>query len=58
MPGPDSGEILSRLLTGLDDAEFAIPGHLVADIGVVDQPRREADGSMTVALEALTVAED
>ncbi len=58
VPGPDSGEILSRLLTGLDDAEFAIPGHLVADIGVVDQPRREADGSMTVALEALTVAED
>lgn len=58
VPGPGAGEILSRVLSGLSEAEFAVPGHLVADIGVVDQPRREADGSMTVALEALTVAED
>lgn len=56
--GPGAGEILSRVISGVGHAEFAIPGHLVADIAVVEQPRRGADGSMTVALEALTVAED
>ena len=58
VPGPEAGEILGRLLSGLDDAEFAIPGHLVADIAMVDEPRRGADGSISVALEALTVADD
>jgi len=58
VPGPDAGEIVSRVVGGIDHLEFAIPGHLVADITVVDQPRREADGSITVALEALTVADD
>ncbi|MBA2772098.1 MAG: hypothetical protein H0U34_08850 [Sphingomonas sp.] len=56
--GPDALDILSRTLSDLDEAEFAVPGHLVADIAVVDEPRRQADGSMTVALEALTVAQD
>lgn len=58
VPGPEARAILCRLLSGLDDAEFAIPGHLVADIAVVDEPRHAADGSMSVALEALTVADD
>ncbi len=56
--GPDALDIVTRTLDGLDEAEFAVPGHLVADIVVVDEPRRQADGSMTVALEALTVAQD
>lgn len=58
VPGPDALPILSRILAGLDEAEFAIPGHLVADIVIADEPRRQADGSITVALEALTVKQD
>ena len=57
MPGPDAGQIASRLLDGLTEAQFAIPGHFLADIALVDEPRREADGSMTIVLEALTVAD-
>lgn len=58
VPGPDCADILSRLLTGLDDSEFAIPGHFVADIALAEPPRANADGSTTVAIEALTVAAD
>lgn len=55
--GPDSDEILSRLTTGLEDAELAIPGHIVADIALVGPPRPEVDGAIAVDLEALTIAE-
>src|SRR3954453_10255481 len=29
--GPDAPEVTQRILTGLEDAEFNIPGHIVAD---------------------------
>ena len=58
VPGPDASVILSRILSGLEDSEFEIPGHLVADIAVVGEPRRQLDGSVTVALEALTLAQE
>ncbi len=54
--GPNAFEVVSRLLSGLD--EFEIPGHLVADIIVIGEPRRQHDGSVTVSMEALTVAQD
>ena len=41
----------------LDDAEFAIPGQIVADITVAGSPVRSADGSLSIKIEALTVAE-
>ncbi len=56
--GPDPSDILTRTLSDLDEAEFEIPGHLVADIAMVGEPSRQPDGSMTVALEALTVAQE
>ena len=56
--GDDALHVLARTVAALDEAEFAIPGHLVADIAVVGEPRRCEDGSVTVALEALTVAQD
>ena len=56
--GADASAILSQILTGLDEAEFEIPGHLLADIAVAQEPCRQGDGSMTVGLEALTVAQD
>ena len=55
---PDSHEIMTRILAGLGDEEFAIPGHFVADVAVAGEPSRHADGSVTVALEALTLAQD
>jgi hypothetical protein len=55
--GPDSGKVVERLRHGLEDAEFSIAGQIVADILVIGVPRRERDGSTTVSIEALTVAE-
>jgi hypothetical protein len=55
--GTDSGDVARRLCAGLDDAEFSIPGLLVADIGLVGSPRRMADGAAELPIEALTIAE-
>jgi len=55
--GPDADQAIDRLTCDLEDAEFEIPGHVVADIAVSDPPRRRADGSVEVELEALTIAE-
>jgi hypothetical protein len=55
--GPDSGEAVRNLVSGLEDAEFSIPGHVVADIAVTSQPEVNPDGSVGVGLEALTIAE-
>lgn len=56
-PPPDSAGIVDRLTDGLEDAEFAVPGQIVADVAVIGTPRVEADGSVTVEIEALTIAE-
>jgi len=45
------------LLSGLEDAEFAIPGQTVADIAVASVPRQNPDGSISARIEALTIAE-
>jgi hypothetical protein len=42
---------------GLEDAEFHIPRQIVADIAVAEQPRCASDGSISIAIEALTVEE-
>ncbi len=57
VPGPDADELVGRLVAGLPDAEFTIPGHLVADIGLERPPARNADGSFNLLIEALTVVE-
>ena len=56
IPGPDEESILARLTDGIEDAEFALPGHFVADIAVKDEAVRNEDGSLAVTIEALTVA--
>lgn len=55
--GADSHIAACALCDGLDDAEFAIPGLIVADIGLVGSPRPAADGSVEISLEALTIEE-
>jgi hypothetical protein len=57
VPGADSDDIVRNLTSGLEHAEFSIPGHIVADIGLAGVPQHRSDGSITVNLEALTIAE-
>ena len=55
--GLDAEQTVARFIDGIEDAEFDIPGQILADIALVGPPRRDADGSVTVELEALTVLE-
>lgn len=57
VPGPDANLLAQRLADGLADAEFAVPGQIVADIGLVRPPSPNCDGSVTLQIEALTIAE-
>ena len=54
----DAATIAERLCHGLEDAEFSIPGVIVADIHLAQQPSLEADGSVCLTVEALTISED
>jgi hypothetical protein len=55
--GPDAQFIYDRITEKLDDAEFAIPRQIVADVLVYGQPKREEDGSISFTIEGLTVQE-
>jgi hypothetical protein len=55
---PHSQAIVERMCSGLEDAQFSIPGIIVADISLAGSPVLSADGSTTISIEALTVAED
>ena len=55
--GPAAAEAVRNLTYGLPDAEFAIHGHIVADIALVGEPRSNRDGSVNIELESLTIAE-
>lgn len=55
--GPDAAYAARSLCDGLDDAEFAIPGLIVADIEIAGSPVIEADGAIEVRIEALTIQE-
>ena len=57
VPGPDAKALVDRLTSGLSDAEFAIPGQIVADIGLDRPPMDNPDGSISLHIEALTIVE-
>jgi hypothetical protein len=57
IPPPDADEVARRLVEGLEDAEFAIPGQIVADIAVAGQIERGPDDSIALTIEGLTVIE-
>jgi hypothetical protein len=57
IPAPGASDVASRLVNGLSSDEFSIPGHFVAEIALAGEPEQEADGSITVLIEALTVEE-
>jgi hypothetical protein len=56
--GRGSRKIAAEMCSGLGDAEFSIPGVLVADIALVGEPVPAPDGSTCLTIEALTVSED
>jgi hypothetical protein len=58
LAGPDSRAAVDRLCNGLAEAEFSLTGHIAVDIAVTGQPSTESDGSITLEIEALTIADD
>lgn len=52
---PNAGAVASRMTYRLEDAEFSIPGLIVADIEQVEGPNQERDGSVTLGIAALTI---
>jgi len=57
VPGPGADKLAELLTAGLNDAEFSIPGQIVADIGLERPAIRQPDGSVSLHIEALTIVE-
>lgn len=57
IPPPDAQRLASIICKGLAEAEFVIPGQIVADIGLECPPSENSDGSVNLHIEALTIAE-
>ena len=57
VPGPGADLLVTRLVDNLGEAIFSIPGQIVADIGLQQPPIANPDGSITLLIEALTIAE-
>jgi hypothetical protein len=55
---PNSQEVVARMCERLEEAEFSIPGIVVADIAIADAPSCGLNAETTVTIEALTVAAD
>jgi hypothetical protein len=55
--GSDSEEIVNRMCSGLEDAEFSIAGQIVADVNVFGKSEYATDGSTSITIEALTISE-
>lgn len=53
--GPDAEVTYAALTGGISDAEFPLPGHVLADVAIFGAPARNADGSISFAIEALTI---
>ena len=54
---PGAIEVATRIAEGLDQAEWHISRQIVADITLVAPARANRDGSVSLTLEALTIAE-
>jgi hypothetical protein len=57
VPAPEAEAVALRICDGIEDAEFAIPGQIVAEIVLIAPLSSADDGSVTFELEALTIAE-
>lgn len=54
LPGPGAQAAVDAFLDGLEDREFALRGHVLADIETTGV-QRDPDGQLRLILEALTV---
>ena len=57
IPGPGAAGIAETLTRDLGDAEFSVPGQIVADIAVEGAMLEHPDGAISLTVEALTVEE-
>lgn len=57
VPGPGADSVANLLVDGLEEADFTIPGQIVADIALTRPAARMKDGAIMIEIEALTVAE-
>lgn len=57
LPGPGAQAAVDAFLDGLEDRDFALRGHILADIEATGI-QRDADGQIRLTLEALTVEDD
>ncbi len=57
VPGPGAAAVASCLTRDLGNAEFHIPGQIVADIAVEGAMIEHPDGAISLTIEALTVEE-
>ena len=53
---PGAQELMNRFAVGLEDAEFDIPGHVVADLSVERAPCRSSEELVLFCIHALTIA--
>jgi hypothetical protein len=54
LPGPGAEAAADTFLDGLEERDFALRGHILADIEATGS-QRDADGQVRLTLEALTV---
>lgn len=54
---PEAVAAAARITDNLGEAEWRIGGQIVADVGLTAPTRANPDGSLTLSLEALTIAE-
>ena len=55
--GSGAERVAAMIANGLEEAEFVIPGQILADIALAGAPLRQPDGSILISIEALTVGE-
>ena len=57
LPAPGAADVAERLTAGLADAEWRVPGQIVADVALDGPMVHHRDGSISLSFEALTIAE-
>ena len=57
IPGPGADRVVEMLTRDLEEAEFTVPGQIVADIGVDGALIEHVDGAISLTIEALTIEE-
>lgn len=55
--GADATAVAQRITADLEDDDFAIPGHIVADVRLAQPPIHHRDGAVSLFIEALTLQE-